>query len=226
MTNSQRLNSRKIETRSQEAAKDVEFYSSAVNAWFNTALELDKSILTLSSAAIAALLALLAAVGEPTFIGRLLYAFSLGSFVVSIVLTLMIFKRNQELLAHLVNDQLPASQKLKRLDVALYWAFGAGIALAGLIGINALLTLPKRSETNGCQKEVCDQKSHQEGRAREDAQEGSCTELRRGRRPDGSEAEEDREIASWRHVADCSITEWLPNRAIFRGLPAAARDAR
>lgn len=49
-----------------EDLKTVEYYSAAVTAWFNTALEHDKSILTLAAGGIGLLITLLTTVGLST----------------------------------------------------------------------------------------------------------------------------------------------------------------
>jgi len=60
--------------------KDVAFYSAAVTAWFATALELDKSILTLAAGGVGLHVTLLTTVGVRSAEGLVLYISALASF--------------------------------------------------------------------------------------------------------------------------------------------------
>lgn len=59
MTNDENNECQKKRLDAVNDAKQVEFYSQGVAAWFNSALEHDKSLLTLSVAGIGVLLALM-----------------------------------------------------------------------------------------------------------------------------------------------------------------------
>lgn len=60
--------------------KDVEFYSASVTAWYNSAFEHDKSILTLSSGGIALLVTLLTTIGARSPESMVLYALAVIFF--------------------------------------------------------------------------------------------------------------------------------------------------
>jgi hypothetical protein len=51
------------ENKEEERLKKVEYYAATVNAWYNSTLEHDKSLLTLSAGGIGILITILTAVG-------------------------------------------------------------------------------------------------------------------------------------------------------------------
>ena len=79
---------------------DPPFRAAALAAWFNTALECDKSILNLSSAGVAVLLRLVNAFGVRSGFHFTFYVVALLAFVVSIVCVIVIFGLNQ---AHILD---------------------------------------------------------------------------------------------------------------------------
>ena len=77
------------------AQKAIQFYGAGVTAWFNTALEHDKSILALSAAGIGLLITLLTTTGLASAEALLLYVGAILSFLLSIICVLFIFNRNK-----------------------------------------------------------------------------------------------------------------------------------
>lgn len=71
--------------------KEVEFYAASVNAWFNTSLEHDKSLFTLSAGGIGLLLTLLTTVGLSSAESLVLYIGAILSFLSAIIAILLIF---------------------------------------------------------------------------------------------------------------------------------------
>lgn len=124
--------------------KELAFYSQAVGAFFSTALELDKSFLTISVAAIGFWVALVGALKTALFIstfGVVFFCLSLLAFAVTCGLVLTIFHFNKEAVAEFVNappgttDPGPNSQKIKKLDVWVRWSFGIGVSSLMLFGM-------------------------------------------------------------------------------------------
>src|SRR5258708_3002963 len=74
--------------------KDVAFYSATVNAWIQTRMEKDKTLLTLSSAAIGLLATLASTVGPSTLWQFWIYVVAGGCFVVTAVTSIVVFDRN------------------------------------------------------------------------------------------------------------------------------------
>lgn len=118
------------------------FYSSAIDAWFNTALERDKSLLSLSSAGIAALVAVLYSVGAPHTVDKILYAMAVIAFVICLCFVLDIFSKNKSYLESIIKDDQAKTkdlgEKLAKLDKIANCAFLAGVMLSIGIGIASI----------------------------------------------------------------------------------------
>ncbi len=121
--------------------KSVEYYSASVAAWYNTQLEHDKNLLTLSAGGIGLLITLLTTVGVPSAEGLVLYVVSLGCFVVCLGSVLVIFKQNGKYVEELLKgDTPPHNPSLQRLDSVAIYSFAAGVIFAAMIGISAAIT--------------------------------------------------------------------------------------
>jgi hypothetical protein len=119
-------------------SKDIEFYAATVNAWFNTRLEHDKSLLALSSGGVALLITLLTANGISSAEGLTLNILAIISFVISILSVLLIFKFNGDHLVQLINDPAVIESKLlKKLDQITQVSFACGVIFTSIIGISA-----------------------------------------------------------------------------------------
>ncbi|MCL1553760.1 hypothetical protein [Xanthomonas nasturtii] len=120
--------------------KDVEYYAAQANAWFNTALEHDKSILALSSGAIGLLVTILTTVGAKSQLDQWLFGLALLSFVVSAVTILVIFRKNKAYLEDLVkNKESRLESELRKYDLLAICAFGLGISLVVALGISSVV---------------------------------------------------------------------------------------
>jgi hypothetical protein len=121
--------------------EDLAHYAAMVTAWFNTRLEHDKSLLTLSSAGIGLLIALVQKVEINFKFGVVVYAMALLSFVLCLITVLLIYRRNSRHLEDIVAGKTSSSRLLSIADgVALYSfmlgvicaaGFGFGIAIHG-----------------------------------------------------------------------------------------------
>jgi hypothetical protein len=117
-------------------------------------MELDKSYLTISVAAIGLWITLITALKEGLFVSTLsvlLCVASLVAFAVTCGLVLRIFHLNREVISEMVIEKpegpsAAADKKTKLLDGIVQWCFGAGIALLMLFGIISVVHfLPIRS---------------------------------------------------------------------------------
>lgn len=116
--------------------KEIQHYAASVNAWFNTLLEHDKSILSLSAGAIGLLVTLLTTVGVRSAEGLALYACALLSFTVSVASVVFVFQRNARHIENVLSEQIRGKDPvLSTADSVKTWAFSAGILLTALIGI-------------------------------------------------------------------------------------------
>jgi len=76
--------------------KENIYYSTMINAWINTRMERDKSVLTLSAAGVGLLVSLLTSVGASSGFEIIFYIFSFIGFLVATFSALYIFKLNAD----------------------------------------------------------------------------------------------------------------------------------
>ncbi len=115
--------------------KDVEFYAASANAWFNTKLEYDKSLLVLSAGAIGLLITLLTTVGVNSYTQLLVFFALIVSFVVCLITVLAIFSRNAKYLEELNAGKRSNDPVLGFLDSLSIFTFILGVILASVIGL-------------------------------------------------------------------------------------------
>ena len=121
--------------------KDVEYYAAQANAWFQSSLERDKSLLSLSTAGIGVLIALLTRDGTRTPIEAVLFILALLAFTVCALVILAIFSKNQaHLEAEIHKTTNGVESHLKMLDKTALFSFGAGLSLSLVIGIFAAIS--------------------------------------------------------------------------------------
>ncbi len=130
-----------MSTPPAQEQRDIAFYSAAVTAWFATALELDKSILTLAAGAIGLHVTLLTTVGVRSAEGLVLHVAALICFTVSLVLILLILKRNQDHVEAIIRGDISGRDpSLGRLDTIARTAFAIGVILTAIVAIGAALS--------------------------------------------------------------------------------------
>lgn len=114
--------------------KDIEFYSASVSAWYNSSLEHDKSLLTLSAGGIG----LLISFGDDlksqwSFI---LYILAIVSFIVSLISVLLIFQGNKNHIIKLFGGEDFDNPYLAWMDKIAMWSFALGVIFAAIIGVS------------------------------------------------------------------------------------------
>lgn len=120
--------------------KDIEYYASSVDAWFNTSLEHDKSILTLATGGIGLLIALLPNVKLPAAEILVLYTGAIISFLVAIISILVVFRRNKTYIEQILVRKIAENDPvLAKADSIALWAFGFGAAFSAFIGIATVI---------------------------------------------------------------------------------------
>jgi hypothetical protein len=115
--------------------KEVEFYAAKANAWFNTRLEYDRSLLVLSAGGIGLLVTLLTTVGVDEVVLLLIFAFAIFSFIVCLLSVLYIFLRNAKHLEDLIAGRSGADSVLSVLDSVSIFSFVLGVLLSSIIGL-------------------------------------------------------------------------------------------
>jgi hypothetical protein len=122
------------------AQQDIEFYASSVDAWYNSALEHDKSLLALSAGGIGLLVTLLTTVGPASAAGLVLYVIAIMAFLATIGFVLWIFRRNRDYIQGLFSGKGKIDDPvLARLDTMAALAFGIGVAFTAVVGVAAAI---------------------------------------------------------------------------------------
>lgn len=123
------------------AQKDVEFYASNVDAWFNTSLEFDKSILALSAGGIGLLVTLLTTIGLSSMLILIMYISAILGFLIALASVLFVFQRNRSYIETVVTGRSAGSDhSLALADKAAILAFGAAVILTAFIGVVTAIT--------------------------------------------------------------------------------------
>lgn len=121
----------------EKMLKNVEYYSATVNAWYNSALEHDKSLLTLSTGGIGFLITILTTIGASSNFQLVLYAFAILAFATCLITILIIFNANKIHLESVVqNTAQPNDPKLKNLDTIAFYSFILAIIISAIIGLS------------------------------------------------------------------------------------------
>jgi hypothetical protein len=111
----------------QREKRELAHYAATVTAWFNTRMEHDKSLLTLSTAAIGVLIALASKITLNSLALLILYIAALLSFILSLAAVLWIYRQNG------ANTLKTCSKATRR--VIEYLVFLIGPRLAPLVRV-------------------------------------------------------------------------------------------
>jgi hypothetical protein len=113
---------------------EVSYYQALVNAYIETCMERDRSLLTLSTVAIGFLITLFSTIGAHNIYEYILYALSLCVFVINISILLYIFHENKKYIIDILGSNKGDNNKLLKLDKATIILFLFGIILIAFIG--------------------------------------------------------------------------------------------
>ncbi|MEZ8378414.1 MULTISPECIES: hypothetical protein [Vibrio] len=131
-----------IDEYAKYEARDVEYHSQGYAAFFNTRMEKDKSILTLSVVGIG-YLATFAKLGDDKLIGLEFFLFCIASlsFLTSIIVVIHIFKINADYITAILGQNPQVQQKAKYLgrrlkfaDRIVFWSFILGLVSTIIMG--------------------------------------------------------------------------------------------
>lgn len=126
--------------------KHVEYYSQSVNAWYLTALERDKSILTIASGGIALLVSLMTTSGINSYLVFYFYIISIIFFLISIITIIMILNENKKDIENVINNTGENECDFINKDKLAFWTFILGIIFTMLIGIISAYESLKKKE--------------------------------------------------------------------------------
>lgn len=128
--------------------KNIAYYSVLLKAWIETKMERDKTLVTLSSAAIGLLVTLLTTVGTKNFWEIPLFAISVSGFLVTIWSSLKIYQLNSQHIEEAINGSSKRNPLLEKYDKLSIRAFIFGSIIALLIGIVSSSYKLKSTEVN------------------------------------------------------------------------------
>ncbi|MEL0659714.1 hypothetical protein V6255_11240 [Psychromonas arctica] len=131
-----------------EQLSGIEFQSQSYASFYNTTMEKDKSILTLSVAGIGFLVTLLKLSGSIAYYELAFFIIAAICFLTSIYCVVDIFGKNSEFIIDLVNkrDVQIKQYKLDILDKTAIKSFYLGIVMSLLLGASTSITLVSNGE--------------------------------------------------------------------------------
>ena len=118
-------------------AKDIAFYTAAVQAWITTRMERDRALLSLSAGGIGLLVTLLTTLGASSDVQLWLYMAAAISFAGAIVFALLVFDRNSHYLRQIIKGKNPGDRWLIWCDRFLIAFFALGVLFTCTIGISS-----------------------------------------------------------------------------------------
>lgn len=143
-----------MESNGSEAIqKRVAFYASLVNAWIQTRMEVDKTLIVISSAGIGFLITLLNNKGFVSTTGFIVYLSAFFSFFVVIILCIVILQRNSSYILTLLNNPDAKDPYLGVIDHVAKFFFALALIFTLIIGISiGVDQLHKSKNSKGDQK--------------------------------------------------------------------------
>jgi len=137
----------------EERELRVQHYMVLLTAWINTKMEHDKTIITLSAAAIGLLITILTAIGIGKYWHIIIFCVAFTGYSVAIFASLIIFQKNSVYIeSELRREDETDSQKeghehkLERLDKLALWSFIIGTIAFVSIGICTAYSKLKKEE--------------------------------------------------------------------------------
>ncbi|MDA8351246.1 MAG: hypothetical protein M0038_21070 [Pseudomonadota bacterium] len=115
--------------------ENVAHYGATVKAWYDTRLERDKGLMTLSAGGIGLLLSLIHAFGIHSAEDLALYLMALMAFIICLFAILWIFRRNSDHLEGVVHRNETNDPLLGALDTIAVSAFILGVLLSFALGV-------------------------------------------------------------------------------------------
>lgn len=127
--------------------KNIVHYEVLLSAWIQTNMERDKTLVTLSSAAIGLLITILTTVGVGNVWMIVLFIIAICSFIVTIWSSLVIYQLNSKHLENALKGSSEVDTKLEKYDKLSIRAFVIGAIAAMLIGaLSAYLNLISKDD--------------------------------------------------------------------------------
>jgi len=133
--------------KDDKSKKELAFYSASLSAWYTTRMEKDKSLLTLSVAAIGLLITLITRLED---IKVWVAALAILSFLVCAITIIIIFEKNATHIEDILNE-VENPIKLAVLDNTAKYSFILGLILSFVFSLSSSydisLTIEKKEKT-------------------------------------------------------------------------------
>lgn len=129
---------KKLEASKIKKEKELIFYGALVNAWVNTRMEKDKSILTLSVGGIGVLITLLSIVNNLAYWQILIFGLGITAFLISVICMLFIFGKNSSLIEAQIKEEKEDKKTntlLATLDKVVMFMFLTGVIMSICIAL-------------------------------------------------------------------------------------------
>ncbi|WP_461521775.1 hypothetical protein [Porticoccus sp.] len=134
--------------------KNIAHYSVLLGAWIQTKMERDKTLVTLSAAAIGLLVTILTTVGVKSIWEIPFFGIAVTSFLVTIWSSLVIYQLNSQHLENAIRGSSEKDPRLEKYDKRSIKAFIVGAVSALIIGIlSASFQVLKPEESAMTEKE-------------------------------------------------------------------------
>ncbi len=134
--------------------KNIAHYSVLLGAWIQTKMERDKTLVTLSSAAIGLLITVLTTVGVQSIYEIVLFIISIVAFIITIWSALVIYQLNSKHLEDALRGSSESDPNLEKYDKLSIRAFISGTVFALLVGtVSAYNKITLKEERMGNQEQ-------------------------------------------------------------------------
>lgn len=138
-----------LESEKIQVAKLIEFNSQSYASFYNTKLEKDKSMLTLSVAGLGFLITFTNFTSKLGMFSFIAFIFSALAYIVCIFNVVSIFDKNALYIIEIINDSDQVEEienKLKRQDKTAIFSFYIGILLSFVVGLSTAIPSSEHKE--------------------------------------------------------------------------------
>lgn len=135
--------------RREFEGKNIAHYSVLLQAWVDTRMERDRTIVALSAAGVALVVTILTTIGPKHAWEMGFYGGAVAGFVLAIAVSLFIFHRNSAHIEEAIRGSSKNDPLLEKFDSIHTVAFLAGVILLAIVGVaSAFHTLNEESSMN------------------------------------------------------------------------------
>lgn len=147
------------ENDTEKIQKKVAYYSTLVNSWVQTRMEVDKTLIIISSAGIGFLVTLIGNQGIGCMTDFIVYVAALISFIAVIIFCVLVFQRNADHIEALIDNPETKDPYLDFLDNGAKFFFAVALVLTLIIGISIGLNQLHKNKSGKGDQEMADDKA-------------------------------------------------------------------